>query len=225
MIGAPLAFYLGEDAFTQTAIDIDFAHHRLALRDPKTVTRPAGAIEVPLTVQDGQRVTPVSVDGAAPVNVELEIGNVIGPLMLTPAYALAHKLLEGHPTSERVVQKPETVVSVDRIRFAGADFDHAPIAIIPDDNLPPAAITGGLGLPLLSKFDRLIVDYAHNRLYGVPNATAARTPMPKDRIGLVLGAAKSGEFAVYFVSRGSPADKAGFKADGTKRTLTAKDFF
>lgn len=53
--------------------------------------------------------------------------------------------------------------------FAGVDFPRAPIALIPDTELPPASITGGVGLPLLAKF-RLIIDYSNNRLYAIPNS-------------------------------------------------------
>ena len=43
------------------AVDIDFVHHRIAFRDPKTVTKPAGAIAVPSIELDGERVAPLSV--------------------------------------------------------------------------------------------------------------------------------------------------------------------
>jgi hypothetical protein len=211
IIGHPLPFRLGEEVFDQVVVDIDFPHHRVAFRDPRTVTKPVGAIEVPLIEQDGERVVPLSVDGAAPAQFELELGNMNGPLLVTPAYAQTHKLLEGHPTSQRLSGPfTETVVSLDHLSFAAVDFARAPIAIIPDSQLPPASITGGVGLPLLAKF-RLIVDYSHNRLYAVPNAATARTPLAKDRIGLVLGATKSGDFGVYFVAPNSPAEGAGFK--------------
>jgi hypothetical protein len=210
IIGQPLPFRLGEEMFDQLAVDIDFAHHRIAFLDPKTVTKPAGATEVPLTELDGERVVPVSVDGAAPAEFEFELGNVIGPLLVTPAYAQAHKLLEGHPTSTRLSGSfTETVVSLDHLGFAGIDFPGAPIAIVPESQLPPVAITGGAGLPLFDKF-RLIVDYPHDRLYAIPDPVASKTPIPKDRIGLVLRT-KGSNFVVAFVSAHSPAETAGFK--------------
>lgn len=209
IIGRPLTFRLGEEVFSQVAVDIDFAHHRIAFRDPKTVTKPAAAIEVPLIEVDGERVVPLSINGAAPAQFELELGNMIGPLMVTPAYAQAHKLLEGHPISQRLSggRFVESVVSLDHLNFAGVDFPQVPIALIPDDQLPPASITGGVGLPLLAKF-RLIIDYSHNRLYVVPIAEAIKTPVPKDRIGLILSKT---DRDVVFVAQGSPADAAGLK--------------
>jgi len=223
VIGRPVTFRLGEEVFNQVAVDIDFAHHRVAFLDPKAVVRPAGAVEAPLVELDGERVVPLSVDGAAPAQFELELGNTIGPLMVTPAYAQAHKLFEGHPTSKRLSGRySETVVSVDHLDFAGVDFRKTPIAIIPDTELPPASIKGGVGLPLLAKF-RLIIDYPHNRLYAVPNAAAVKTPLEKDRFGLVLGA-KDNAFAVAFVSPGSPAEAAGFKKGDKISLIDGKPF-
>ena len=130
IIGHPVDFRLGEEVFNQLAVDIDFAHHRVRFRDPNTVTKPAGAIEVPVIEMDSERVVPLSVDGAAPEQFELELGNTIGPLLVTPGYAESHKLLEGHPTSQRLSGRfIETVVSIDHLGFAGVDFPHAPIEI------------------------------------------------------------------------------------------------
>jgi hypothetical protein len=210
ILGQPVLFRLGEEVFNQVAVDIDYPHHRVAFRDPKTLTRPSGAIDVPLIALDGERVIPLSVNGAAPLQFELELGNVIGPLMVTRAYAEERKLLEGHPTSQRMSGRySETVVSVDHLSLAGIDFAQTPIALIPDTELPPSSIAGGVGLPLLAKF-RLIIDYSHNRLYAIPDA-AAKTPIEKDRIGLVLDRKVTNGFSAAFVSPNSPAEAAGFK--------------
>lgn len=221
VIGHPLTFRLGEEVFNKLAVDIDFANQRVAFRDPKALTKPDGAIQLPLIELDGERVVPLSVDGAVPAQFELELGNMIGPLMVTPAYAQTLRLLAGHPTSQRLSGRySETVVSVDHLSFGGVDFPHAPIAIIPDTELPPASIAGGVGLPLLVKF-RLIIDYSHNLLYAIPNAAIARTPIEKDRIGLVL-VKKDNGFVVAFVSPNSPGESAGFKKGDTITLIDGK---
>jgi len=228
ILGYPLPFRLSEDFFNQVAVDIDFAHHRMAFRDPGVTTKPAGAIEVPLIELDGERVLSASINGASPAQFELELGNVIGPLMTTKAYAEMNKLFEGHPTSQRKSGRySETVVSVDHLSFAGLDFPHAPIAIIPDTELPPASITGGVGLPLLNKFSRLIIDFSHNRLYAIPDTTTTKTPIEKDRIGLIFydqKIDKSGDFGVAFVAPNSPAAAAGFKAGDKIALIDGKPF-
>jgi hypothetical protein len=269
LAGRPLVLYLGKEVFEQLVVDIDFANHRVAFLDRQHLIRPAGAVKVPLQLKgdakEKQWVVPLSVDGAPAAWFEVELGNVIGPLMTTRAYAEGHKLFDNHPTSQRLSGKyHETVVSIDHLTFAGLDFPHAPIAIIPDTELPPDGVTGGLGLPLMSHF-HLIFDYPHHRLFAIPNATVAG-PIPKDRIGLVLSSRpvnpNEANFTVLFVAPGSPAETAGFKigdqmiqidgktyqatpltdliafpmaapgvlhtfimADGSTRTVTAKDFF
>jgi hypothetical protein len=224
ILGQPVLFRLGEEVFNQVVVDVDYAHHRVAFRDPGTVTKPAGAIEVPLIELDGERVLPLSIDGAAPEQFELELGNVIGPLMVTPAYAARQKLLEGHPTSQRLSGRySETVVSVDHLSFAGIDFAQVPIALIPDTELPPPSITGGVGLPLLAKF-RLIIDYPHSRLYAIPNSGTTMTSIEKDRIGLVLDKKVANGFSVAFVSPNSPAEAAGFKKGDKINLIDGKPF-
>jgi len=224
ILGQPVLFRLGEEVFNQVVVDVDYAHHRVAFRDPRAVTKPAGAIEVPLIELDGERVLPLSIDGAAPAQFELELGNVIGPLMVTPAYAARQMLLAGRPTSKRLSGRySETVVSVDHLSFAGTDFSRVPIALIPDTELPPPSITGGVGLPLLAKF-RLIIDYQHSRLYAIPNSGTAMTSIEKDRIGLVLDKKVTNGFLVAFVSPNSPAEAAGFKKGDKISLIDGKPF-
>jgi hypothetical protein len=224
ILGQPVLFRLGEEVFNQVVVDVDYAHHRVAFRDPRAVTKPAGAIEVPLIELDGERVLPLSIDGAAPAQFELELGNVIGPLLVTPAYAARQMLLEGRPTSQRLSGRySETVVSVDQVSFAGIDFSRVPIALIPDTELPPPSITGGVGLPLLAKF-RLIIDYQHSRLYAIPNSGTAMTSIEKDRIGLVLDKKVTNGFSVAFVSPHSPAEAAGFKKGDKISLIDGKPF-
>ena len=224
ILGQPVLLRLGEEVFNQVVVDIDYAHHRVAFRDPRAVTKPVGAIEVPLIELDGERVLPLSIDGAAPAQFELELGNVIGPLMVTPAYAARQKLLEGHPTSQRLSGRySETVVSVDHLSFAGIDFAQVPIALIPDTELPPPSITGGVGLPLLAKFS-LIIDYPHSRLYAIPNSGTTMTSIEKDRIGLVLDKKVTNGFSVAFVSPNSPAEAAGFKKGDKISLIDGKPF-
>jgi len=202
-------------------VDIDYSHHRLAFRDPTRVARPTRAVEVPLIKLDGERTLPLSINGAPLVQFELEIGNVSGPLLVVPSYAEAHRLLEGRRSSQRLSGKfIEPVLTLDHLGFAGVNFTEVPIALVPDAALPPASITGGVGLPLLSHF-RLIIDYPHDRLFAIPNAGAARAPFAKDRLGLV-SAKQDDELTVTFVSPGSPAEAAGFSKGDKIAELDAK---
>lgn len=219
--GQPVPLMLGAEVFNRTVVDIDYSHERLAFRDPAEFRRPPLSVEVPVIELGGVRVVPLSINGAPPVQFELELGNVSGPLLVIPSYAEAHKLLEGHPTSQRLSGKfVEPVVTLDHLSFAGVDFPKAPIALVPDAALPPASITGGVGLPLLSHF-HLLIDYRNNRLFAIPNSGVPKPPFIKDRLGLV--AAREGDkLRVTFVAPSSPAEAAGFMKDDLIAALDGK---
>lgn len=219
--GQPVPLMLGEEVFNRMVVDIDYAHARLAFRDPADVRKPPGAVEVPVIQLDGVRVVPLSINGNPPAQFEFELGNVSGPLLVIPSYANAHKLLESHPTSQRLSGKfVEPVVTLDRVSFAGVDFPKVPIALVPDAALPAASITGGVGLPLLSHF-RLVIDYGNNRLFAIPNSGVPKPTFIKDRLGLVV-AREGDKLRVTFVSPGSPAETAGFKKDDMITALNGK---
>jgi membrane-associated protease RseP (regulator of RpoE activity) len=225
--GRPTNLALGIGVFQQLIVDIDFARHRVAFEDPKGWTKPAGAVEIPLLLKgddnEKQWVVPLSVDSAPADWFEVELGNVIGPLMVTRSYAETNKLFDAHPTSERLSGRyHETVVSLDHLGFAGVDFAKPSIAIIPDTELPPEGVTGGVGLPLLARF-HLVFDYPHNRLFATPNPDAGTTPIDRDRIGLTF-TSRSTDFTVAFVAPKSPAAEAGFQAGDRMTLIDGKPF-
>lgn len=214
-IGHPMPFVLGDEVFNELAVDIDFVHHRLAFRDPARLTKPADAVEVPLKRMFGNRSVPVSIEGAPPVEFEFDLGNG-SPLEIDPAYYQPHKLLDGRRTSQVLAGAiggfhPWTVATMDRIEFAGVEFQNVPTEFTPDtiSGANSNVVVGNIGLPMLARF-RLIIDYSHDRLYATPAADAASVPFRKDRLGLALSQQREG-FTVDFVSPGSPAEQAGFK--------------
>lgn len=213
-IGHPLPFVLGNEVFDQLAVDIDFAHHRLAFRDPDTLTRPAGAVEVPLPrIKD--RAVPVSIEGAPPVPFEFDLGDGT-PLDIAPVYYMPHKLLQGRRISQVEAggvggYHGETVATIRELTFAGVAFHDVPATFTPDtasannSNL----LSGTVGLPVFARF-HLIIDYSHDRLFAAPYPDAAGKPFVRDRFGAVL-VKNAGAVTVQFVSPGSPVQAAGLK--------------
>ena len=169
---------LGEEVFNAAVVDIDFAHHRIAFRDPARFAMPPDAIEVPL-VRDGDlRLTPVSIEGRPPALFEFDLG-AGGTLAVSPAYARERNLLDGRPTSQGTVvgvggAATETRTILREVIFAGVSFADI------DAHFPQTwpsgtfsnRVKGVLGAVILSRF-RLIVDYPHDWLYLVPNPDAA----------------------------------------------------
>jgi hypothetical protein len=221
-MGHPLPLLLGDDAFQELAVDIDFAHHRIAFSNPAIQAKPNGAVEVPLIRIEDIPLVPVSIEGAPPAQFELGLGNS-GEALIYQSYYDSHYLLEGRRTSKRLAAGTggfivEPVATLRSAEFAGLTFGSMPAAFIPasQSGTKSNVIAGDLGLPVLARY-RLIIDYSHDRLYAVPYADATRAPFAKDRLGLSLNR-EDAEFSVAFVAPDSPAQIAGFKV-GDKISL------
>lgn len=219
-------FTLSDDLFNARAVEIDFAHHRLALHDPATVTKPAGAVDIPLIPGLGARTVPVSIEGAAPVQFEMYLGDP-APLTVYEPYYTAHKLLENRTTSIRLGggfggRPQEPVATLARAQFGGVDFVGVP-AVFPSNAVRGDSsdkVSGNIGLQMLSRFT-VIIDYAHNRIYAVPDRAASQAPFAKDRLGLYF-TRNDDNLTVLFVSPGGPAEKAGFKSGDTVTAINRR---
>jgi len=164
---------------------------------------------------ENEHLVSVSVEGAPPAEFELGLGNSSEMLVYQPYYE-SHKLLENRKLSKRQAAGSggfvvETVATLHHAKFAGVTFANMPAAFIPTSiaGTTSTIISGDIGLPVLTRF-RLVIDYAHDRLYAMPYAEAAQTPLPKDRLGLVLKK-DDATFTVQFVAPYSPSQAAGFK--------------
>jgi PDZ domain-containing protein len=219
-------FTLADDLFNARAVDIDFANHRIAFRDPATVTKPVGAMDIPLIRGLEARTLPVSIEGAAPVQFEMFLGDP-APLTVYEPYYVAHKLLENRTTSIRLGgglggRPQEPVATLTRAQFAGVDFVNVP-GVFPSNAVRGDSsdkVSGNIGLQMLSRF-HLIIDYSHDRLYAVPDRATVRAPFVKDRLGLYF-TRHDDYVAVLFVSPGSPAEKAGLKFGDTVTAINRK---
>jgi hypothetical protein len=215
IMGHPLPAVLGGEAFNELAVDIDFAHHRLAFRDPASVTKPENAVTIPLVRSSGGRSIPVSVEGGPEVPFDFDLGD--GAAMLVfPAYYKPHRMLEGRRTSQALGGAvggvhPETIATVQKAEIGGFVFTDIPAEFSADKESGANANStlGNVGLPILSRF-HLIVDYAHDRLIATPDPEAMARPFERDRLGMWLKDADAA-FEVGFVAPGSPAEAADFK--------------
>jgi len=214
-IGHPMPFVLGDEVFNEFAVDIDFAHRRLAFRDPDKLKRPDRAVEVPL-MRIKDRAVPVSVEGAPPVFFEFDLGDGT-PLDIYPSYYEAHGLLSGRPTSKLEAggvggYHAETVATVRRITIAGVDLREVPTNFTP--NVASAnnsnLLFGTVGLPIWARF-HLIIDYTHDRLFAAPDTKMLRAPFARDRFGASLARREGGIVEVTFISPGGPAEAAGLR--------------
>jgi hypothetical protein len=212
-LGHPYSIFLSDDVLKAMVVDIDFPNHRLALRDPETTVKPAGAQELSLAKVGVGYSVPVSVENAKPALFHLEFGNS-SPLMVTRPYALSRKLLEGRHVSQRYTgptKEPEDMATLNDVAFAGVKFLRMPTVVVPNSLFDPAwfdsdRLSGIVGMPLLARY-RLLFDFTHSRLYALANAKAMSQPFDKDRLGATL---VNGQVA--FVAPNSPAQLVGMKA-------------
>ncbi|HWE45164.1 MAG TPA: aspartyl protease family protein [Caulobacteraceae bacterium] len=214
-IGHPLPFVLGGEVFNEFAVDIDFAHRRLAFRDPAHLQKPAGAVEVPLKAVQGIRAVPVSVEGGPETMFDFDLGNG-SPLLVFPAYADPHGLLNDRRLSMAMSGAvggvhPEDEATIKRLRFAGVDFHDVPTVFPGASNagLNSNLSLGNVGLPIIDRF-HVIVDFPHDRAWLTPDAERVAQPFAKDRLGLSI-VPHDADLAVEYVSPGSPAEAMGFK--------------
>lgn len=203
---------LGRDLFEQMDVDIDFAAQRVAAHHPDHFAAPADARSVPLLPYRGLRSVPVSVEGRAPIRATFDLGSN-APLILAKRFADQHRLLQGRRVSTTLSGGAEGAnVALTAIlpsaNFGGTAFADVPV-IIPATWSSPE-VEANVGMGLLSRF-RLITDYKRDRLFLIPAADASRREFRRDRSGL-RSRLQGDRLIVGHVSRGSPAEAAGWRA-------------
>jgi hypothetical protein len=217
-IAIPLPVILGKDVFLQSIVDIDPSGPTIAFHDPASFTPPPGATLVPLEPVGSLRVVPVSVEGLPEAPMIFDLGNG-GYMSLTPAYWQKHNLLEGRKSSTRSSgaiggEQINHVATLKTIRFAGVTFHDVP-AEFSARNIETYSDreAGNVGMPLLRRF-RMMIDFQNSRMFVIPLANAASEAFPRDRSG--LRAVQDGaKLVVRHVSKGSPAEAAGWKEGDT----------
>ncbi|MDQ0462281.1 hypothetical protein QO010_000029 [Caulobacter ginsengisoli] len=223
MLGRPLPVILGKEVFNDLAVSLDFQARTIAFQDPAAFTPPAGATAVPIMLVNGLRTVPVSIEGAAPVPMDFDLGNGSPLLVYSAFWKPAGLLTDGRLASKGLSGavgglKARDLVTVRTLTFAGVTFEAVPAVLFGDEakDADGTISLGNIGMPILSRF-ALTTDYSHDRLWLTPLPDAVGKPFTKDRTGLGLQPPNG---KLQFVAPGSPADAAGLK---TGDTLTAID--
>jgi hypothetical protein len=214
-MGRPLPLILGKEVLNELVVDIDFQRRKIAFRDPNGFSGPPGAVRLALGRHGDNRTVPVSVEGAAPVPFDFDLGNG-SPLIVYGAYRDSAHLLDGKPQSLTLTSgvggaKPDKVATVGSITLGGVQLASVPAAF-PDagnDAVSSDRAGGNIGLPVFRRF-RLVMDYPHNAIWLTPNASAMAEPFPKRRSGLMVSQDRD-RLKVIQIAPGSPASRAGWK--------------
>jgi hypothetical protein len=214
-MGHPMPLILGKEVLNQLVIDIDFQRHKIAFRDPQGFSGPPGAVRLELGRHSDNHTVPVSVEGAAPVPFDFDLGNG-SPLIVYAAYRDQAHLLDGKRQSLTLTggvggTHPDKMATVGSIALGGVQMTQIPAAF-PDagnDAVSSDRTAGNIGLPVFKRF-RLMTDYPHNAVWLIPNASALAEPFPKGRSGLDVTPAGD-RLKVLLVAPGSPAAQTGWK--------------
>lgn len=209
-IGRPLPAVLGRELFVNSVIGIDFDRQLMTLSPSKDFTAPAGATEVKLRRDSTLHYLPITIDGLAPVEAALDLGNG-GALSVSKEYFDANPKLAALPYAiglgggvgglheDRRVTVPAVTVAGFTLPGVPADFRSNPKG--------PYAGRANAGIQLFKPF-HLTLDLGHDRLW--LKRTGAPLDFPKDRAGMFV-ILEDDHLNVLHVSPGSPAASAGFK--------------
>jgi hypothetical protein len=214
-IGRPLPVVLGKEVLNALTVQLDFAGKTITFHDPARYRPDPGAVAVPVTNVSGLHAIPASIEGAAPVLMDFDLGNG-QPMLVFPTYWKPRAMLSDRPTSKGMSGavggiRTRSVATVKTLTLAGVTLHDVPATFGDEDNsaFNTGLTAGNLGMPILSRFE-LTTDYARHRLLLKPRPDAIDAPFPKDRSGALTRLA-DGAFVLAVVAPGSPAEAAGLK--------------
>jgi hypothetical protein len=216
LLGRPTLVVMGQEAFNEAVVDVDFAARKVAFLPPAGYAPPPGAIDLPL----GPKGVPLSIEGAPPANFQIDLGDA-DAIDLFPAFIASRGLAHGRIVSQVLkfgVEGPEADQSATLKDVALGDLHLAGVPADLQIHPQPAlddTVAGRIGIGLLSRF-HVIIDYPQGHLYLIPIADQLSAPFARDRVGLGM-LPDAGGLVVKLVALGSPAAAAGFH-EGDKVT-------
>lgn len=234
--GDELTVILGKELLNEVVLDIDFDNQRIAMENADHYQPPPGSIAVPLNLnKDALRTVDVRIEGGPAVPALFDLGSN-SSLAINASYWEPHQLARNHRSSVVGVggvgggKVVASEIVAGSLTIGPFEFSNVPAELSPRG--PTAAESdrtlANVGAEVWSRF-RVITNYAENRLYLLPTASAFRKPFNKDRSGLALAPA-SGGLAVFAVAGGSSAARQGWhvgdtilKVDGASAVANQSD--
>jgi clan AA aspartic protease (TIGR02281 family) len=167
VIRRPFAMLIGRDVLRALTVDIDWPNRRMRFVRPEAFTPDPGATVAKVRSQGGALMTPVSIEGQAPVEVMVDTG-ATADIALSAKTAQSLGLLAGRPmTTGRSVSlggmSEDRVVRVSRVDFAGRALKDVEVQVFTPTS--PAPLPAGLlGVGVLKRF-RVALDVSAGVLW------------------------------------------------------------
>jgi hypothetical protein len=209
-IGRKIPLILGRDAFKAGTVEIDFPARKLRFLPQASFRPPADAVRIPLGEMEALPSVKVSINGGAPIDAHLDLGNG-GTVLLSKAFWSADPALSALRGAEAQVGgigglKPARRVTIPKVSFGGVEFTNVPATLNEDASALPTS-GGNIGIEMLRSF-AVIFDTRAGNLYLVPKGPPY---IGKERAGLRTEL-DGDHLHVAYVSPDGPAAAAGLKA-------------
>jgi predicted aspartyl protease len=178
VVRRPFAMLIGRDVLRALTVDIDWPLGRVRFLKPEAYQPPRGATVAPVVSRGGALMTPVSIEGSAPVEVMVDTG-ATADLALSQKTAEQLGLLSGrHVTTGRSISlgglSEDRVVRAETVTFAGRPYRNVEVQVFrPTEPAPLPA--GLLGVGLLKRF-RVGLDLSAGVLWLTPEGLRVVPP-------------------------------------------------
>jgi len=214
-LGLDVAGILGYDFLSRLTTKVDYAHELISFYHPDSFSYSGEAtiIEAPLA-QSNMFYLPMTVDGEHGGKWNLDLG-ASGNSFHYP-YAKAHGFLELDGVERMSFgaggSSLSRTVEFDSLTFAGQTIKNTLISFPLQEGkggFSGKELTGNLGNGMFQRFV-VYLDYKNELVIFEKGADFDRV-YPRDKSGLQVMYNKDTAMYVFYVSEGTPAEKAGFK--------------
>lgn len=210
-IGRPISAIVGREFFNSAVISIDWANKRLRVRSHEAFKPSATAAAVVLTRNGPFNTIPVSIEGAAPIDALLDLGNG-NALVLPRSYwgsrpELANLRSAGASAGGVGGMHVARAATVPQVTLAGTAFAAVPAILSESVNDTDPTQMANVGIGLLAQFN-VDLDLGRDRIYLTPRLD--KPSFNRDRAGVRLDLLGD-RLKVMFVSAEGPAAAAGLK--------------
>lgn len=228
VFGLPVGGLLGYDFISRFVLTLDYRAKTLSFSDPRTFHYHGKGASIPLLMQSSEPYLreSITVKGMTiPALFILDVG-AADTVNLTTGFVKEHNLVElaGDPK-----QKPKSLAGsekeffgattvrglIDQVQLGPYTLNHVigNLSVGTHGAYASSVFSGTVGETLLSRFDRMILDYARDRMILEPGAQTAAPFEERRSFGLTLLSDEPDYkvFHVTAVGADSPAAKAGFQ--------------